>query len=60
MSNIHKQGFGSMHPDKQREIAARGGKAAQAKGTAHRSNHEEAKAAGRIGGKAYQGKRKNI
>ncbi len=39
-----------MHPDKVRTISSMGGKAAQAKGTAHRWNSEEARAAGRKGG----------
>lgn len=41
-----------MDPEKQREIASRGGKAAHEKGTAHEFTSEEAKEAGRKGGKA--------
>jgi len=40
-----------MDPDKQREIASRGGKAAHASGKAHVFTPEEAKAAGSKGGK---------
>lgn len=45
-----KRGFASMDPQKQREIASRGGKAAHAKGTAHEFTSEEARGAGRKGG----------
>jgi general stress protein YciG len=41
-----------MDPQKQREIASKGGKAAHAKGTAHEFTPEEARAAGRKGGQA--------
>jgi general stress protein YciG len=41
-----------MDPEKQRAIASKGGKAAHAKGTAHRFTPEEASEAGRKGGKA--------
>jgi len=47
-----KRGFASMDPDKQRKIASKGGKAAHAKGTAHEFTSEEARRAGRKGGKA--------
>ena len=45
-----KRGFAAMDPDKQREIASKGGKAAQRKGKAHKWTREEAQAAGRKGG----------
>lgn len=45
-----KRGFASMDPQKQKEIASRGGKAAHAKGTAHEFTTEEARDAGRKGG----------
>jgi general stress protein YciG len=41
-----------MEPDRQREIASKGGKAAHEKGTAHRWSEQEAKEAGRKGGAA--------
>lgn len=46
-----KRGFASMSPEKQKSIASLGGKAAQAKGTAHQFTHDEAVAAGRKGGR---------
>jgi hypothetical protein len=47
-----KRGFASMDPEKQRKIASKGGKAAHAKGTAHEFTSEEARKAGKKGGKA--------
>jgi uncharacterized protein len=44
------RGFASMNPDKQREIASKGGRAAHEKGTAHEWTREEAREAGRKGG----------
>jgi len=41
-----------MDPEKQRAIASKGGKAAHAKGTAHRFTPAEASEAGRKGGRA--------
>ena len=46
------RGFASMSPERQREIASEGGKAAHEKGTAHQFSPEEARAAGRKGGQA--------
>jgi len=40
------RGFASMDPQKQREIASEGGKAAHASGHAHEFNSEEARRAG--------------
>lgn len=53
------RGFASMDPEKQREIASEGGKAAHASGRAHEFTSEEAAAAGRKGGKASARKRGN-
>lgn len=50
MSEKQYRGFASMTPEKRREIAMKGGKAAHAKGTAHQWTREEAQAAGRKGG----------
>jgi general stress protein YciG len=48
-----KRGFAAMTPEKQREIAASGGRAAHAKGTAHEFKAgEEASKAGKAGGRA--------
>ena len=44
------RGFASMDDDKQRAIAAEGGRAAHAQGTAHEFDSEEAREAGRKGG----------
>ncbi len=46
------RGFASMDPDKQREIASKGGRAAHVQGTAHEWSSDEARAAGRKGGAA--------
>src|SRR5579883_3258402 len=45
-----KRGFAAMSPEKQREIASKGGKAAHEKGTAHEFTPEEARVAGKKGG----------
>src|SRR5262245_2098528 len=42
-----RRGFASMSPEKQREIASKGGRAAHQKGTAHEWTSEEARSAGR-------------
>lgn len=49
------RGFASMDPEKQREIASKGGKAAHEKGTAHEFTSEEAREAGRKGGEHSHG-----
>jgi uncharacterized protein len=46
-----------MDPQKQREIASKGGKAAHQKGTAHEFTTEEARIAGRKGGAASRARR---
>lgn len=45
-----RRGFASMDPDKQKEIASQGGRAAHEAGTAHEFTPEEAREAGRKGG----------
>jgi len=52
-----RRGFASMSPEKQREIAARGGRAAHEKGTAYEWDEEAARSAGRKGGQNSQGGR---
>ena len=47
-SGSSNRGFASMDPDRQREIASQGGKAAHAKGTAHEFTSEEARRAGSL------------
>lgn len=49
-SGTGSRGFGSMDPQRQREIAAEGGRAAHQKGTAHEFSREEARIAGSKGG----------
>jgi uncharacterized protein len=46
------RGFAAMSPEKQREIASKGGRAAHQQGVAHEWSREEAKEAGRKGGQA--------
>ena len=46
-----------MSPEKQREIASKGGRAAHQKGTAHEWTSEEARSAGRKGGQISRGGR---
>jgi hypothetical protein len=46
-----------MSPQKQREIASKGGRAAHEKGTAHQWSADEARNAGRKGGQVSRGGR---
>lgn len=46
---IRRRGFGSMSPELQRQIARKGGRAAQAQGKVHHFTSEEARAAGKKG-----------
>ena len=57
MAGLSKRGFAAMVPQKQREIARRGGQTAHKKGTAHEFTPEEARIAGRRGGKAVSSNR---
>jgi uncharacterized protein len=59
MSETRKQnrGFRTMSPERRREIASKGGRAAHEKGTAHEWTSEEAKAAGSKGGTVSRGGR---
>ena len=50
MTSKSKRGFASMDPDRQRQIASKGGRAAHEKGTAHEWSRDEARNAGRKGG----------
>ncbi len=51
-SNVHKRGFASMTAERRAEVAAMGGKAAHAKGTARTFTQAEARKAGSKGGQA--------
>ena len=55
-----RRGFASMSPEKQREIASKGGRAAHEKGTAHEWTSEEARSAGRKGGQISRGGRGRV
>lgn len=60
MTGKSKRGFASMDRDRQRAIAAKGGKAAHAKGTAHVWTAAEAREAGRKGGEAVSQDRSHM
>ncbi len=60
MTGKSKRGFASMDKERQREIAAKGGKAAHAKGTAHVWTAAEAREAGRKGGEAVSQDRSHM
>jgi general stress protein YciG len=55
-----RRGFAAMDPARVREISRAGGKAAHAAGTAHEFTSEEARVAGRKGGRASRGSRPEI
>ena len=60
MADMSKnRGFASMSESKRIEIARKGGKASHAKGTAHEFTSEEAKRAGKKGGKSRAQKQKH-
>jgi general stress protein YciG len=52
------RGFASMDPQRQRQIASLGGRAAHEKGTAHEFTSQEAREAGRKGGMARSASRR--
>lgn len=56
-SGKSNRGFASMDPERQRQIASEGGRAAHEKGTAHKFTSEEAREAGRKGGMARSANR---
>jgi uncharacterized protein len=56
MTEKRNRGFAAMDAAKQKLIASKGGKAAHAKGTAHKFTTEEAREAGRKGGQAAHAK----
>lgn len=57
-SDTSNRGFASMDPEKQRAIAAEGGRAAHASGNAHEFTPEEAREAGKLshGGNRQSGR----
>jgi uncharacterized protein len=52
------RGFAAMSPERQREIASKGGRAAHQQGVAHQWNSDEARQAGRKGGMNSRGGRR--
>jgi len=52
MTEKAKKGFAAISPERRQAIASLGGKAAHAKGTAHRFTKEEARVAGKKGAAA--------
>lgn len=59
-NNQSNRGFSGMDEDKQREIAAQGGRAAHESGNAHEFSSEEAREAGRKGGEAVSQDREHM
>ncbi len=59
-NNQSNRGFAGMDEDKQREIAAQGGRAAHESGNAHEFTSEEAREAGRKGGEAVSQDREHM
>ena len=55
-----KRGFAALDPEKQREIARLGGRAAHAKGKAHEFTREEARVAGRKGGEVVSNDKEHM
>jgi general stress protein YciG len=49
-SSKPRRGFAAMDPEKQKEIAKKGGRAAHEQGVAHQWDSEEARKAGKKGG----------
>jgi general stress protein YciG len=58
--NTSTRGFASMDPERQRQIAREGGKAAHLKGTAHEFTPDEARNAGRKGGETVSRDREHM
>ena len=55
-----KRGFAALAPEKQREIARLGGRAAHAQGKAHEFTREEARVAGRKGGEVVSNDKQHM
>ncbi len=51
------RGLAAMSPEKRREIASKGGRTSQARGTAHQWTPQEASAAGKKGSARYARRR---
>ena len=59
-SGTSNRGFASMSPQKQREIASKGGRAAHEMGVAHQWSSDEARNAGRKGGQSVSQNRQHM
>lgn len=59
-SGSRNRGFASMDPEKQREIARKGGRAAHEQGKAHEFTSDEARQAGRKGGERVSANRDHM
>jgi len=59
-SSSHGRGFAGMSEQRQREIAAEGGRAAHKRGTAHEFSSAEARRAGQKGGEAVSRDRNHM
>ena len=53
-----KRGFAALSPERRREIASMGGRAAHEQGRGHEFTSDEAREAGRKGGRASAARRK--
>jgi uncharacterized protein len=60
IKNTSNRGFASMSPERQKEIARSGGRAAHEKGKAHRFSSDEARAAGKKGGEIISRDREHM
>jgi uncharacterized protein len=56
-STARARGLAAMSPERRREIASKGGRTSQARGTAHQWTQEEASAAGKKGSARYARRR---
>ena len=54
------RGLAAMSPERRREIASKGGRTSQARGTAHQWTPEEASAAGKKGSARYARRREAV
>ena len=59
-AGTRRRGFAGMDPERQRQIASMGGRAAHESGNAHEFTPEEAREAGRKGGEAVSRNREHM
>lgn len=60
MGSKSRRGFAAMDPDRQKQIASEGGRAAHKQGVAHEWSPDEARQAGRKGGQNSKGSRSRM